>query len=194
MTLSSPRILALAASTREASLNKRLLRTAIVAAEANGGTVTHVDLRDLAMPLYDGDLEAADGMPANARALKDLFLAHDGLLIATPEYNSSIPGVLKNAIDWVSRGKPGEVPLAAFDGKVAGLLAASPGALGGLRALVHLRAILAAIRVLVVPEQFALARASEAFDEAGALTDPKAQGAVETVARRLVDVTRKLGS
>ncbi len=162
--------------------------------EAAGATVTTVELRDLPMPLYDGDLEERSGIPENARRLKDLMIASDGLLIASPEYNSSIPGTLKNALDWASRAAPGEAPLLAFRGKVAALLSASPGALGGLRALVHVRAILSAIDVLVIPEQFALAKAHEAFDERGTLKDPKQEAAVRKVVERLAFVTRRLAA
>ena len=189
-----PRLLAFAGSTRVGSFNKKLVAVGVTAARAAGAEVTLVDLRDLPMPLYDGDLEAAEGMPKNGQAFKDLLISHQGFLISSPEYNSSLPAVLKNAVDWASRGKPGEAPLVAFDGKVAGLLAASTGALGGLRVLVHLRAMLENIRVLVVPQQFALAQAHEAFDAAGALKDPKALASVQGVARRLVDVTRRLSA
>jgi chromate reductase, NAD(P)H dehydrogenase (quinone) len=190
----APRVLAFAGSTRTGSFNKKLIAVGAAAARAAGAEVTLVDLRDLAMPLYDGDLEAASGLPANAQAFKDLLLSHQAFLVSTPEYNSSLPGVLKNALDWASRGKPGEPPLAAFEGRVAGLLSASPGGLGGLRSLTHLRAVLESIRVMVVPDQFALARAHEAFDDAGRLKDPKAQHSVEAVARRLVDVTRRMSA
>ena len=95
-----------------------------------GGEVTLIDLRDVAMPLYDGDIEAQEGLPPGARELKRLMLDHHGFLISAPEYNSSISAVLKNAIDWVSRPQPDEPPAPAFRGKVAGLLAASPGNLG----------------------------------------------------------------
>ncbi len=138
--MNKPKILAFAGSTRSASFNKRLARIAAEGARKAGADVTFIDLRDYPMPLYDGDLEDKEGLPANAKKLKEIFLAHKGLLIASPEYNSSMPGVLKNTIDWVSRvSDPKEVPLACFDGKVATLMSASPGALGGLRGLVHLR-------------------------------------------------------
>ena len=113
------------------------------AARDAGAEVTLIDLRDLPLPLFDGDLEDKQGLPENAKKLKALLRAHDGLLISSPEYNSSITGVLKNAIDWASRAETDdEPPLVCFRGKVAALLSASPGALGGLRGLVHLRAIL----------------------------------------------------
>ena len=188
-----PRILAFAGSTREASWNKKLIRIGAAAATAAGGEVTLIDLRDLPLPIYDGDLEEKEGLPPNARKLKDLFLAHRGLLISSPEYNSSISGVLKNAIDWVSRPVPGEKPLSCFIDKVAGLLSASPGQLGGIRGLVHLRSILGNIKVLVLHEQVSVSKAPEAFDASGALKDPKQQQSVEALARRLVEVIGKLG-
>src|SRR5574340_1703531 len=124
----------------------------------NGVDVTVIDLRDFAMPLYDGDLEQKEGLPSNALKLKDLMKSHHGFLISSPEYNSSISGVLKNTIDWASRQSDGEAPLACFNGKVAGIMSASPGGLGGLRGLVHVRAILENISVLVIPEQIAIAK------------------------------------
>src|SRR5262245_41278463 len=109
--MSTPRILAFAGSTRTESYNKRLVRIAAQGARSAGAEVTVIDLRDLPLPLFDEDLEKNEGLPASGRKLKDLFLAHHGLMISSPEYNSSISGVLKNAIDWVSRPVPGEAPL-----------------------------------------------------------------------------------
>jgi NAD(P)H-dependent FMN reductase len=146
------------------------------------------------MPIYDGDLEAAEGIPPNAKAFKELMLAHRGLLISSPEYNSSISGALKNAIDWASRAEKGEAPLACFEGKVAGLLSASPGALGGLRGLVTVRSILSNIRVLVLPEQVSVMKANEAFGPDGKLLDAKQNAAVEKLASRLVTVVAKLSA
>ncbi|HSB77377.1 MAG TPA: NAD(P)H-dependent oxidoreductase [Candidatus Methylomirabilis sp.] len=187
-----PRILAFAGSTRTESYNKRLIQIAVKGARAAGTDVTLIDLRDYPLPLYDGDLEVRDGLPANARKLKDLFLAHRGLLISAPEYNSSITAVLKNAIDWVSRPVPGESSLACFDGKVAALMSASPGALGGLRGLVHLRSILQNIKVLVLPDQVAVPRAGDAFNPDGSLKDAKQQAAVAELGTRLGQVLSKL--
>src|SRR5262249_29719722 len=104
----APRILAFAGSTRRDSFNKKLAGIAADGARAAGAEVTFIDLRDYPLPLYDGDLEAEKGLPEQAQRLKKLFLDHDGLLISSPEYNSSISGVLKNTIDWVSRPVPGE--------------------------------------------------------------------------------------
>lgn len=188
----TPTILAFAGSTREGSFNKRLVKIAVAGARTAGASVTELDLRDLPLPLYDQDLETREGLPPNARKLKELFLAHQGLLISAPEYNSSITGVLKNAIDWVSRSAPGEPPLACFTGKTAVLMSASPGALGGLRGLVHVRAMLENIGVLVLPEQVAVPRAAEAFTSEGRLIDAGRRAAVEQLGRRLTELLVKL--
>jgi NAD(P)H-dependent FMN reductase len=144
------------------------------------------------MPLYDGDLEAEFGLPQYAVALKELFLAHDGLLISAPEYNSSITAVLKNSIDWVSRSAEGEPPLAAFRGKVATLMSASPGGLGGLRGLVHVRAILGNIGVTVLPDQVAVSKAHEAFAEDGSLKDERQHAKVKNLGATLTETLQKL--
>src|SRR5439155_6580577 len=188
----APRILAFAGSTRTESFNKKLVRIAADGARAAGAGVTLVDLRDYPMPLYDGDLEAAQGQPEKARELKALFLDNDGLLLSCPEYNSSITGVLKNTIDWLSRPVPNEPPLAAFTGKVAALMSASPGALGGLRGLVHVRSILGNIGVIVLPDQIAVSRAGEAFDEKGQLKDAKQQTGIMGLGARLAGFLQKL--
>jgi len=186
------KILAFAGSTREGSYNKKLIRVAAEGARNAGAEVTLVDLRDFPLPLYDGDLETRDGLPENGQALRALFLAHQGLLISTPEYNGSVPGVLKNTIDWLSRPVEGAKPLDCFDGKVAGLVAASPGSLGGLRSLAHLRQILAGIRVLVLPQQQAVPRANNAFDKTDALKDETMRERVVAIGARLAEVTAKL--
>ena len=188
----APKILAFAGSTREESFNKRLVTIAASGARAAGAQVTELDLRDLPLPLFDQDLETREGLPPNARKLQELLKAHDGLLIASPEYNSSISGVLKNAIDWASRAAPGEMPLAGFVDKVAVIMSASPGGLGGLRGLVHLRMILGNIHVLVLPEQMAIARAQDAFQPDGRLKDPRQHTAVEQLGATLTQVLVKL--
>lgn len=187
-----PRILAFAGSTRTDSLNKKAARVAAIGAQAAGAEVTFIDLRDFPMPFYDGDLEAATGQPENVTKLKKLFIECNGFIIASPEYNSSISGVLKNTIDWLSRPAKGEVSLAAFQGKVAGLVSASPGALGGLRGLVHLRSILGNIGVIVLPDQIAISKASDAFGADGKLIDAKQQASVEAIGRKVAETTRKL--
>ena len=187
----TPKILAFAGSLRTDSFNKKLIRIGAEGARAAGAEVTLIDLRDFALPIYDGDLEAA-GFPDNVIKLKHLFLEHHGLLISSPEYNRSLPGVLKNVIDWVSRSAPGEKPLAAYADKVAGLLSASPGPVGGMRSLMHLREILTHIKVLVIPDQVSVSKAAEAFNPDGTLKDAQQQQGVEKVAARLVEVLKKL--
>lgn len=188
------RILAFAGSARAGSVNKKLAAFAAGAARAAGGEVTLVDLRDFPMPLYDGDLEAASGLPENVRKVKALFLAHDGLLLACPEYNSSVTPLLKNTLDWVSRPAPGEGSLASFEGKVAALVAASPGALGGLRGLVHVRSILGNVGVLVLPAQIAVGKAHEALEPDGRPKDAEQAAAVEKLAGQLVQTVARLGA
>ncbi|MCX6968333.1 MAG: NAD(P)H-dependent oxidoreductase [Verrucomicrobia bacterium] len=190
----TPRILAFAGSLRAGSFNKRLIKIAVEGARAAGAEVTLIDLLDFPLPILNQDDEAAHGLPENAKKLKALFVSHHGLLISSPEYNSSITGVLKNVIDWVSRAETeDEPPLIAYTGKTCALVSASPGALGGLRALVHVRAILGNIGVFVLPGQVSIPKADEAFDENGALRDAHKQKSVHDLARKLVEVTRKLG-
>jgi chromate reductase len=187
-----PRILAFAGSARTESLNKKLIRVAVKGAQAAGADVTLIDFRDLPMPLYDGDLEDREGLPETARKFKELMIAHQGFLIAAPEYNSSITPLLKNAIDWASRPEDDEAPLVAFRGKAAALMSASPGGLGGLRGLVTVRAILGNIGVLVLPDQVAISKAHDAFDASGILKDGKQQASVEALGGSLTDLLRKI--
>ncbi len=190
--MSQPRILAFAGSAREDSWNHQLVENAASGATSAGADVTIIRFADYPLPLFDQDLEAEQGLPENAVRLKQLFLEHDGLLIASPEYNSSITPLLKNAIDWVSRPADGEPVLAAYQGKVASLTATSPGALGGLRGLVHVRSILSSIGVLVLPDQVAVPRAFEAFDDQGRLKDDKLRKRVEGLGRQLTETLQKL--
>ena len=188
-----PRILAFAGSLRRESFNKKLAAIAVSGARKAGAEVTFINLEDLPLPLFDQDLESEQGMPENGARLKKLFIDHDGLLIAAPEYNSSITAVLKNAIDWVSRPAPGEpFPLMAFRGKAAILMSASPGALGGLRGLAHVRSILGNIGVIVLPDQVAVATAHQAFQPDGSLADPKQQADVEGLGKTFASFLTKL--
>lgn len=190
--MSTPKILAFAGSTRADSYNKKLARLAADAARAAGAEVTFLDLREYPLPLYDGDLEEQEGLPENAKKLKALFRAHDAFIISSPEYNSSISGVLKNTIDWVSRAETDDEPaLVAYRGKAAALLAASPGALGGLRGLVTVRSILGNIGVIVLPDQVAVPKAYEAFDDNGGLKDERVAKQVQGVAEGLVAFLKK---
>lgn len=189
--MTQPHILAFAGSLRTGSFNKKLVRCAARAAEAAGAKVTVINLDDYALPLFDEDLEK-QGTPENATKLKALMKSADGFLIASPEYNSSLSAALKNAIDWASRKAEGEAPLAAFAGKAAVIMAASPGGLGGLRGLVHLRAILGNIQVIVLPQQYALSKAHEAFDDDGQLQDEKTAETVAGLGRRLTEFLEKV--
>jgi NAD(P)H-dependent FMN reductase len=188
-----PKIVAFAGSLRAGSYNKKLLAVAVEAARAAGAEVAVVDLRELALPLFDQDLEDASGLPDGAKRFKSLLREADGLLIASPEYNSSITAALKNAIDWASRTETDDEPsLVAFKGKAAALLAASPGALGGLRGLVTVRSILGNLGVLVLPDQVAIPTAHEAFNEAGQIKDERKAKQVARLASGLVELATKL--
>ncbi|MFQ5526002.1 MAG: NADPH-dependent FMN reductase [Thermoanaerobaculia bacterium] len=189
-----PKILVLAGSTRRESLNRKLAAVAAGVCREAGAEVTHIELADYPMPLFSEDLEAAEGTPDSAMALKQLFREHDGFVITCPEYNSSITPLLKNTIDWLSRRAEGEAPLVAYKGKTAALLSASPGALGGLRGLVHVRSILGNIGVLVMPAQVAVSSAARAFAEDGSLADDKVAGRVRAALFDLVETTSKIAS
>ncbi|HYL66610.1 MAG TPA: NAD(P)H-dependent oxidoreductase [Nitrosopumilaceae archaeon] len=190
--MTKPKILAFAGSTRTDSYNKKLVKIASTGATEGGADVTVIDLRDFPMPIYDGDLEQKDGLPSNARKLKDLMLTHQGFLISSPEYNSSISAVFKNTIDWASRQSESEIPLACFKNKVAGIMSASPGMLGGLRGLVHVRSILGNIGVIVLPDQIAIAKAHEAFNEDGTLKDKKQEDQVKKIGYNVAKILLKL--
>ncbi len=166
------KILAFAGSSKVRSLNNQVLTVACDFAKAAGADVTQLQLGDYEIPLFSEDVEAA-GFPDVVVQLQNVFNDHDALLIASPEYNSSVTPLLKNTIDWVTRPGPSQSPLQSFQNKTACLISASPGALGGLRGLRHVREILSNINVLVVPGQFALSSASSAFDDNGQLNDSK---------------------
>lgn len=189
-----PKILVFAGSAREASLNKKLARVASAAVDENGGLATLIDLRDYPMPIYEGDLEAREGMPTAARSLRALLVSHPGFLIVSPENNGSIPSLLKNTIDWLSRDTDGSSGLEPWRGKVVGLMAASPGAFGGVLGLGQLRLCLTKLLAHVIPDQFPLPKADGAFDASGALTQDFHQKSVQTVARRLIETTSRLSA
>jgi len=178
--------LAFAGSLRSGSFNRKLVA---LAAEALRGQsdVDLLDLREVAMPPYDGDIEAQDGLPDGARLFKQRIAAADALLICSPEYNASIPGTLKNVIDWASRGDGNP-----FKGKVAQLMGASPGAYGAVRSALALRQVLCALAVFVLPMTVQIGRAAEAFDPADRLVDPKSRAQVERACAELVRTTRLL--
>ncbi|NRB17455.1 MAG: NAD(P)H-dependent oxidoreductase [Rhodobacteraceae bacterium] len=190
-----PKFLIFAGSARKASTNKQLAALAAGKAKAAGADVTLIDLKDFEMPLYDGDLEAGGGLPENAKRLKQLFVEHDGLFIASPEYNSSISPLLKNALDWISRPHTvDEPPLWAYNGKVMALGSVAPGALGGLRGLVPLRMMLGNIGVTVVPNQVAISNGFSAFDDAGKLTDAGQAQMLAATIDQLIATTNALAA
>lgn len=186
------RILVTSGSARRGSYNAKLARHVRDRLRAAGVDTTYFDPAHLVMPLYDGDLEAAQGLPEAASAFKRALQEHDGFVLACPEYNGSITPLLKNAIDWASRREGDEGPLVAFRGRTALLLSTSPGVLGGLRGLVHVRAILSGIGVHVVPDQLAIGGAKTAFDEGGALADPDRRERLRSMLASFVDVTGRL--
>ncbi len=189
-----PKLLVFAGSLRKDSFNKKLVKIAEAGAKEAGADTTFLDLTSLELPIFNQDHEEEKGLPPGARKLKDLMLSHDGFLIAAPEYNSSITAALKNAIDWASRPVEGEKNLECFRGKVVGLMSASPGALGGLRGLVHVRAIFNNIFSLVIPEQVAVSKANEAFADDGSLKDAKQHQGVMDIGRSVAKIAGKLKS
>ncbi|MBO9539590.1 NAD(P)H-dependent oxidoreductase [bacterium] len=182
----SARILVLAGSLREGAYSKKLAKCAAEALKQLGAEVDLLDLREVPMPLYDGDLEDAEGLPAGAIAFKERIAAAEGLLIVSPEYNQSIPGTFKNALDWASRGEDD-----VFEGKVAGLMASSPGGAGGMRMMPHLRQVMTALGVWLLPEQVTLSKAHEAFDESGALKSAYIATQVEKLCSALASEARR---
>lgn len=183
----SVRLLAFCGSARKESVNRRLLAAAISAARAAGASVTELDLRSDLLPIYDGDLEAQHGLPAAAFELKTQFAAHDGFLIASPEYNGFFSPLLKNTLDWVSR--PAANTPAPYAGKTAAVLAASPGTLGGIRCLPHLRLLLTNLGVTVSPSQLALGHADTAFAGDSRLADGHQQQSLDKLVADLIRLT-----
>lgn len=191
MTNKRPKVLAFAGSLREHSLNKRVLKAAIRGAEKAGAEVTRVDLRDYPMPLYNSDDHERGGFDENALRLQGLLVEHDGLLIASPEYNGSLPAALKNAIDWASRQSDRYERSKIFRGKVAAMMTASPGSLGGVRSLSHLRGVLTSVGVIVLPQEVAVTFAADKFEGDGEeMTDEKTKGSLEALGAALVEMLR----
>ena len=189
----TPKILAFAGSARRDSFNKKLLRLAAEAARAGGADVTLIDLRDYPMPIYDGDLEQASGLPDNAIKVKHLMRSHHGFLVAAPEYNGSLTPLIKNTIDWASRAESSdEPPLECYRGKTGALISASPGRLGGMRGLVPLRALFSHLGVTLVTGQFSLSSAGRAFDDEGRLREDRDADRLRAVVEALVDLTRRI--
>lgn len=165
------RILGFAGSARKASFNKMLVRAALQGCEAAGANTTFLDLRDYPLPIYDGDEEAANGLPENVVRLQEIFRAHDAFVIGTPEYNGYITPLLKNTLDWITRSPEAAPDLSPFEGKYAALLAASPGPLGGVRVIPMVRGLLNNLGVTVIANPIAIRSAYENFNESGELTN-----------------------
>lgn len=186
------KILCFSGSGRIGSINTKLVKYALKVAEQKGADVTFVDLKqDVPMPLFDQDLEKEKGLPTEAVDLKALMRSHDAFLIAAPEYNSSITPLLKNTIDWVSRPHEDDEPsLSAFTGKVVGLMATSPGGLGGLRGLFHVRDIFQNVGSIVVPQMAAIGGGFQAFDENGDLVNDNQKAMIDKLVNQVLEVTK----
>jgi NAD(P)H-dependent FMN reductase len=187
------KVLALCGSARRESLNRKLLDIAARGARDNGSEVSFISLADYPIPLYDGDFEQAHGVPENVRKLQRLFAEHAALLIASPEHNGGYTASLKNALDWISRPREnGEPGVRLFATKVAAVISASPGPMGGLRSMLGMRGVLEKLGAVVIPQGFSLGSAHLAFMRDGTLADEKADGDVRTVGASLVDVAQRL--
>jgi NAD(P)H-dependent FMN reductase len=188
-------LLVFAGSTRAQSYNRRLAQVVVDLATTEGAQVTHLELADFDVPLYNADLEAR-GTPRDVVRLKEIFHAHPAWVVCSPEYNGSYTALLKNTIDWVSSPIKGDPEWASgtkpFADKVVGLLSASPGALGGLRSLSHLAPLLRQLQCWVTPRQFALAKAADAFDEQGRLIDAGQLAQVQGVVQQVLWAARRL--
>ncbi len=186
------KIVAFAGSSRVDSFNKKLIKVSIPYLEEFGAEVVFLDLKDYQLPVFDEDAEAAQGLPPLVRELKDIFISADGFLISSPEYNGFFSGLFKNTIDWLSRMVEGYPPLECFQHKTVGLMAASPGGLGGIRVLPHVRHLLSNLQMYVIPGQFGLGNAGSAFSSEGSLIDKKQQESVKNICKNLVEITKAL--
>jgi chromate reductase len=187
-----PKILALAGSLREHSYTRRVLNIAVEGARQAGATVDVADLRDYPMPIFNADDMEQKGYDANAVRFQELLSQYDGLLIGSPEYNGSIPGGLKNAIDWASRKSDKFGMNQVFRDKVAAMITASPGAFGGIRCMAHLRGVLSIMGVCVLPSEIAVSFVGQKFEGDGAeITDEKMKGLLEGLGSTLVAMLKK---
>jgi NAD(P)H-dependent FMN reductase len=191
--MSALKILVIPGSLRTGSLNARLAATAAHEFVQADVEVTRISLGDFPLPIYDGDLQNKSGVPKNAVNLKRMIGAHHGVLIVTPEYNSSVPPLLKNTIDWVTRVQdPHETRGQVFCERAFAIAAASEGRLGGTRALAALRLILSACHATVIPNQLALSFASEAYDDMDRLKHPADVEALRALVRQLINVSQHM--
>ena len=188
----APRILAFSGSARTESLNTKLLRIGVAGARDAGAEVSVINLRDFNLPIYDGDLESASGLPQAVHELREIFLSHRGLLIACPEYNGSFTPLLKNTLDWVSRPVAGHPPLDCYRDKIAAVCSASPGWRGGLRGLAHLRDLLGNVGVLTLTTEVTIPDATKAFGSDNLLLDPKRQQSATRLGAELTFYLKKI--
>jgi len=187
------KILVIPGSLRTGSLNARLAAVAAYEFAAAGAEVTRLSLGDFPLPIYDGDLQTKSGVPKHAVNLKRMIGAHHGVLIVTPEYNSSVPPLVKNTIDWVTRVQdPNETRGQVFRERAFAIAAASESRLGGVRSLAALRLILSACHATVIPNQLALSLASEAYDDMDRLKQPADIEALQAMVRQLIDVSQRM--
>ena len=187
------KILIIPGSLRTGSLNARLAAAAAHELAVSGAEVTRISLSDFPLPIFDGDLQAKSGVPKHAVNLKRMIGSHHGVLIVTPEYNSSVPALVKNTIDWISRVQdPHETRGQVFRERVFAIAAASGGRLGGTRALSALRLILTACHASVVPNQLALSFADHAYDEMDHLKHPADIEALKAMVRQLIDQSQRM--
>ncbi|PWL19507.1 FMN reductase [Falsochrobactrum shanghaiense] len=187
----SPRILVFAGSIRTGAFSGQMADAASQQLAELGAEVTRISLVDYPLPIMDEDLEKEKGVPENAMRLGRLFAAHDGLMICSPEYNASIPPLLKNTLDWVSRiSKDGDKPFKPYAGLTVGLCSTSDGNFAGMRGLYHLRAVLMAVGTQIVTEQCSVAHASEAFNEDGRLKNERSAKALHRVCASLIEHAR----
>src|SRR5580700_4243802 len=191
--MSALKILVIPGSLRTGSHNARLAAAAAYQFVQAGAEVTRISLADFPLPIYDGDLQSKSGVPKNAINLKRMIGAHHGVLIVTPEYNASVPPLVKNTIDWVTRVQdPQESRGEVFRERAFAIAAASHSRLGGARSLAALRLILSACQALVIPNQLALGLADEAYDDMDRLKHPPDIEALSSLVRQLIDVSQRL--
>ncbi len=191
--MSAPKILVIPGSLRMGSHNAKLAAVAAHEFALAGVDVTRISLADFPLPIYDGDLETKSGVPKHAVNLKRMIGTHHGVLIVSPEYNASVPPLLKNAIDWVSRVQdPHEARGEVFRGRAFALAGASQSRLGTARALQALRLILSACQAQVIASQFALAFADEAYDDMDGLKNEADAAALKALVRQLIDLSQRM--
>ena len=190
--MSHVRLIAFSGSTRKDSFNRKLIAAAATEAEHQGASVTVVDLNDYPMPIYNGDLEEAEGLSENVMNLQALFKSRDGFLISTPEYNGFFPALVKNTLDWLSRTSDTQASLASFKGKPVGLLSASPGGLGGIRALAQLKTQMGELGCITHGANTSVGGAFSAFNEDGSLADEARHAMMQNTVKTTIGLAASL--